>query len=51
VNRRAPRITRRWRLIGRESLDLLRRYNIATKGDLEKAIAKRGALDERESAG
>ena len=37
--------------IGHESLDMLKRYNIATKDDLERAIAKRGALDERESAG
>lgn len=38
-------------LIGHESLDMLKRYNIATKDDLEKAIAKRGALDAAESVG
>lgn len=38
-------------LIGHESLDMLKRYNIAIKDDLVEAIAKRGALDAAESGG
>lgn len=38
-------------LIGHESLDMLKRYNIAIKDDLVEAIAKRGALDAVEGRG
>jgi len=38
-------------LVGHESLDMLKRYNIAIKDDLVEAIAKRGARDAAGSAG
>jgi len=37
-------------LIGHESLDMLKRYNIAIKDDLVEAIAKRGARDKANEA-
>ncbi len=37
-------------LVGHRTLAILTRYNVTTPEDLGEAVAKRGALDERESA-